>query len=80
MEDDGSLHPKYRRFEPEGMKKFENFCDSILSRMRPGDTKFRERKTKKPLSAIFTPSDEAFAFMVVYNEKEWWEKFQIQLP
>ena len=67
------MHPHYRCFEDEGLKEFEYFCDRILSRLRPRDTKYRERKTKEPLSAIFTPSDEAFAMMIIYNEKNRWE-------
>ena len=71
--DDGSLHPHYRSFEDEGLNEFEYFCDRILSRLRPRDTKYKERKTKEPLSAIFTPSDEAFALMILYNELDRWE-------
>ena len=71
--DDGSLHPHYRSLEDEGLNEFEYFCDRILSRLRPRDTKYKERKTKEPLSAIFTPSDEAFALMIHYNELDRWE-------
>ena len=71
--DDGSLHPNYRSYEDEGLNEFEYFCDRILSRLRPRDTKYKERKTKEPLSAIFTPSDEAFALMILYNELDRWE-------
>ena len=44
-----------------------------MSRLRPRDTKYKDRRTKEPLSAIFTPSDEAFALLIIYNEIERWE-------
>ena len=71
--DDRSLHPNYHSFEEDGSEEFEYFCDRILSRLRPRDTKYKERTTKEPLSAIFTPSDEAFALMIIYNEIDRWE-------
>ena len=71
--DDGSLHPSYRRIEENGLEEFEYFFDRIMSRIRPRDTKYKDRKTKEPLSAIFTPSDEAFALLIIYNEIDRWE-------
>ena len=71
--DDGSLHPSYRCIEENGLEEFEYFFDRIMSRIRPRDTKYKDRKTKEPLSAIFTPSDEAFALLIIYNEIERWE-------
>ena len=59
--------------EDGALGEFEYFCDRILSRLRPRDTKYKERKTKERLSAIFTPSDEAFALMILYNEIDRWE-------
>ena len=38
-----------------------------------GYTKYKERKTKEPLSAIFTPIDEAFALMIINNKMDRWE-------
>ena len=70
---DGSLHPQYCSFEDGALGEFKYFCDRILSRLRPRDTKYKERKTKEPLSAIFTPSDEAFALMIIYYKIERWE-------
>ena len=55
------------------MEEFEYFFDRIMSRIRPRDTKYKDRKTKEPLSAIFTPSDEAFALLIIYNEIDRWE-------
>ena len=71
--DDGSLHPSYRCIEENGLEEFEYFFDRIVSRLRPRDTKYKDRRTKEPLSAIFTPSDEAFALLIIYNEIERWE-------
>lgn len=61
-------HPNYHRFGEEGMKEFEYFCGRILSRMRPRETKFRDRKIRDPLSAIFIPADEAFPLMIIYDK------------
>ena len=71
--DDGSLHPNYRCFEETGLEEFEYFCDRILSRLQSRDTRYKERKTKEPLSEIFTASDEAFAVLMIYNEMDRWE-------
>ena len=55
------------------MAEFEYFCDRILSRLRSRDTKYKERKTRVPLSNIFTASDEAFALLMIYNEIDRWD-------
>ena len=49
------------------------FCDRILSRFRSRDTRYKERKTKEPLSAIFTAIDETFALLMIYNKMDRWE-------
>ena len=65
--DYGSLHLNYGCFEEKGLEEFVYFCDRILSRLRSRDTRYKERKTKEPMSAIFTASDEAFALLMIYN-------------
>ena len=74
LDEVGNLNPKYRRWdEKNGNKEFEYFCERILSRLRPIQTRFRVRKEEDLLSTIFTPSDEAFALMIIYNEKDRWD-------
>ena len=74
LNNDGTMHSAYLHFDKTGNEEFEYyFCDRILSRMRSQQTKFRDRKTKIMLSDIFTPPDEAFALMIIYNEQECWD-------
>ena len=52
------------------LSKIQNFNKAVASI----DTNNKKLKTKSRLSECFTPSDEAFALMILDNELEVWDK------
>ena len=72
------LHPMYRRYKDtdtndEGFQEFLYFL-GLLAKVNAQRTKFKTLKSNKLISEIFTPSDEAFALLVLENEYEGWEE------
>ena len=65
------LHKDYRG-ENVPSEEFMYFVKRILSAVRPSFTKFKTHKHEKKLSEIFTPSDEAFALVMLLNEYNCW--------
>lgn len=68
------LHKDYRQYGEEGNVEFEYFIQYLLAELNPMRTKYKKLKTKSRLSECFTPSDEAFALMILDNELEVWDK------
>ena len=80
------LHKDHGRFHQlDGRKRREedwfksdfpeckHFITHLLSRVRPSKTKFNKSKENKVVSKCFTPSDEAFALIVLDNELGVWD-------
>ena len=73
-EDHGRFHQLDARKRPEedwfktDFPEYECFITRLLSRVRPSKTKFNKSKENKVVSECFTPSDEAFALIVLDNE------------
>ena len=73
---DPLLNNKYRKF---GKEEFEYFVIHLLSRTQPKRTKYNKNtRPIKSISECFTPSDEAFALLVLDNELHVWEQ-QLEL-
>ena len=70
------LNKEYRKF---GKEEFEYFIIHLLSRTQPKRTKYNKHtRPIRSISECFTPSDEAFALLVLDNELQVWEQ-QLQL-
>ena len=70
------MNKEYRKF---GKEEFEYFLIHLLSRTQPKRTKYNKNtRPIKSISECFTPSDEAFALLVLDNELHVWEQ-QLQL-
>ena len=70
------LNKEYRKF---GKEEFEYFIIHLLSRTQPKRTKYNKHtRPIRSISECFTPSDEAFALLVLDNELHVWEQ-QLQL-
>ena len=80
------LHEDHGRFHQlDGRKRREedwfksdfpeckHFITHLLSRVRPQKTKFNKSKENKVVSKCFTPSNEAFALIVLDNELHVWD-------
>ena len=80
------LHDDYGRFHQLDVRRrreedrfksdfpeYEYFITHLLSRVRPSKTKFNKSKENKVVSECFTPSDEAFALIVLDNELHVWD-------
>lgn len=78
-EDYGRFHQLDARKRPEedwfksDFPEYEYFITHLLSRVRPSKTKFKKLKENKMVSECFTPSDEAFALIVLDNELHVWD-------
>ena len=78
-DDHGRFHQldvRRRREEDRFKSDFpecEYFITHLLSRVRPSKTKFNKSKENKVVSECFTPSDEAFALIVLDNELHVWD-------
>lgn len=84
------LHDSYRRFgennatatQTDNERAFVWFVENILVECGGTATRkcaFRELKTKKELSNIFTSMDEAWALLVLLNEHHLWD-WDLQNP
>ena len=71
VSEDG-IDKNYRLYERDGNEEFEYFVTRLVERVRPRQTKFGQKKSTKRISEIFTPSDEAYALLVLHNELELW--------
>ena len=69
---DGKKRREEDRFKSD-FPEYEYFITHILSRVRPIKTKFNKSKEHKVVSECFTPSDEAFALIVLDNELHVWD-------
>ena len=71
------LQDSYRKYSKYGdtdeEKAFKWFVENILAVMSPKETDFQGKKSKKRISEIFSPADEAWALMVLLNEKDQWD-------
>ena len=66
------LNKDYRKF---GKEEFEYFIVHLLSRTQPKRTKYNNQtRPNKSVSECFTPSDEAFAVLVLDNELHVWKQ------
>ena len=65
-------------FGPNGRAEFEHFVKHLLSRVQPKRTNHKRLKGHEPISKCFTPSDEAFALMVLDNKLHVWDQ-QIEM-
>ena len=70
------MNKEYQKF---GKEEFEYFIIHLLSRTQPKRTKYNKHtRPIRSISECFTPSDEAFALLVLDNELHVWEQ-QLQL-
>lgn len=60
-----ALHPNYRK---ESNDEFKYFVERMMTSIQPKRFNFKENRSKKLLSDIFTPSDEAYALCLLRNE------------
>lgn len=67
------LNKEYRQYNDNGIEEYIYFVEHLLERVNPTRTKFGSAKTKQTISSCFTPSDEAFALMVLDNELHVWD-------
>eukprot|EP00536_Pseudo-nitzschia_multiseries_P016912 jgi/Psemu1/48351/gm1.48351_g len=58
------LHKDYRR---KNSPEFKYFMKRILGAVSPKQTDFKRKSVRMTISTIFTPSDEAFALLFLYN-------------
>ena len=78
-EDHGRFHQlDGRKWREEDLFKSDfpeckHFITHLLSRVRPSKTKFNKSKENKVVSKCFTPSNEAFALIVLDNELHVWD-------
>ena len=67
------LRESYRG-SPEVEDNFRCFVDRILASVNPKLCGFRRRRLTRPISEIFTASDEALALLFLLNEHHCWVK------
>ena len=71
---DPFLHANYREHGQNGNEEFEYFVKKLLAEINPGRTGFKRNSTRRKTSECFTPSDEAFALIVLDNELHVWDQ------
>ena len=71
---DPFLHANYREYGQNGNEEFEYFVKKLLAEINPGRTGFKRNSTRRKISECFTPSDEAFALIVLDNELHVWDQ------
>jgi len=68
------INPEYRKDPNNECVKW--FVENILSSVNTCVTGYKNNKSKKRLSEIFSPTDEAFALLIIENELERWNAHQ----
>eukprot|EP00536_Pseudo-nitzschia_multiseries_P011328 jgi/Psemu1/28554/gm1.28554_g len=63
------LHKDYRQ---KSSPEFKYFMKRILGAVSPKQTNFKRKSVRMTVSNIFTPSDEAFALLFLYNHYDSW--------
>ena len=67
------LDSDYRQYKDDGIDEYTYFVEHLLERVNPTRTKFGTDKTIRTISSCFTPSDEAFALLVLDNKLHVWD-------
>ena len=63
------MHEDYRQ---KNSPEFKYFMKRILGAVSPKQTDFKRKSVRMTISNIFTPSDEAFALLFLYNDYDSW--------
>ena len=72
VDDKKNLLPEnYRRWD-KPPEEFRYMIENVLQPIRPTTISFRDQKAQRPLSEIFTVSDEAFGLVILLNEYHCW--------
>ena len=73
------LHPGYRRYTGDSIKneEFIFLVTKFMEKMSPLRNKFKKRCYEEVISKIYTPSDEAYALVVLWSQGKLWENQKI---
>lgn len=66
------INPMYRNYSTANNKEFFYFVSRMLPSINPKKVNFGRDCSYKPISEMFSVSDEAFALLLLYNEHHVW--------
>ena len=71
------LHPEYRKYKNNNNEEFEYFMMRLMERINPKQNKFNARCDTDLIREIYTVSDEAYGLLILFAQKEVWDKQKV---